>query len=73
LRKLVKLIINSIIGILLLFLINQIGETWNFHIGIKIFTTLFVRDFRNTGSNIISDIKAHNIEKDKLEFEGELL
>ena len=66
-KKLIKFIINSIIGVLLLLLINKIGVAWNFHIGINIFTILFVRDFRGTRSNIVGDIKA-NYLIDKLKF-----
>jgi len=67
LRKLIKLIINSIIGILLLFIINKVGEAWNFHIGINIFTSLFVRNFRSTRSDIVGDIKDYYI-RGKMEF-----
>jgi len=63
LKKLIKLIINSIIGILLLFLINKVGSIWNFHIGINVFTALFVRNFRCSRCDIVGDIKTYNIEK----------
>ena len=68
-KKLTKFIINSILGVLLLFLINEIGATWNFHIGINIFTSLFVRNFWNTRCNIVGNIKDYYI-KGKLEVVG---
>ncbi|MGN1327175.1 MAG: pro-sigmaK processing inhibitor BofA family protein [Clostridia bacterium] len=37
-----KLIINSILGVILLYLINLIGGIWGLHIGINIITTLVV-------------------------------
>ena len=41
-KWIVKLIINSIIGVILLYIINLIGGIWNFHIGINIITSVFV-------------------------------
>ena len=35
--KIVKLVINSIIGGVLIFLINLIGGLWGFHIGLNIY------------------------------------
>ena len=51
-KLIIKLIVNSIIGMLLIFLINKIGAIWNFHIGLNLFTSLFVRDTRNSWSDI---------------------
>ena len=34
--KIVKLVINSIIGGVLIFLINLVGGIWGFHIGLNI-------------------------------------
>jgi len=44
-----------------------VGEAWNFHIGINIFTSLFVRNFRSTRSDIVGDIKDYYI-RGKMEF-----
>ena len=41
-KKIWKLIINSIIGALGLYIINLVGGLFDFHIGINIFTILFV-------------------------------
>ena len=37
-----KLIINSILGVIILYLINLIGGIWGLHIGINVVTTLVV-------------------------------
>ena len=42
LKALFKLIINSVLGGLLIFIINLIGAVWNFHIGLNIGTALVV-------------------------------
>ena len=41
-KAILKLVINSILGILLLYIVNLIGELWNFHIGINVFTAIIV-------------------------------
>lgn len=41
-KKLIKLFFNSIIGGVIIFIINKIGAIWGFHIGLNIFTALFV-------------------------------
>ena len=40
LKALFKLIINSVLGGLLIFIINLIGAVWNFHIGLNIVTAI---------------------------------
>ena len=42
LKALFKLIINSFLGGLIIFIINTIGATWNFHIGLNVITALIV-------------------------------
>ena len=37
-----KLIVNSILGIVLIYVINIIGAIWQFHIGINVATALIV-------------------------------
>ena len=41
-KKILKLIINSILGGLTIFLINLVGGIWGFHIGLNIFTSILV-------------------------------
>ncbi len=42
LKKIVKLIGNSIVGALIIFLINLVGTSFNFHIGLSIINSVIV-------------------------------
>lgn len=42
LKKILKLVMNSILGGALILIINWIGAMFNFHIGLNIFTAIFV-------------------------------
>ena len=42
LKNILKLILNSILGGLSIFLINTIGSSFGFHIGINMITAIFV-------------------------------
>ena len=37
-----KLIVNSVLGGLLIFIINLIGSAWGFHIGLNVVTAVLV-------------------------------
>ena len=41
-KSIVKLILNSILGAVIIYIINKIGATWGFYIGLNIFTSIFV-------------------------------
>ena len=41
-KKILKLVINSILGGITIYLINLIGGTFGFHIGLNIFTSVLV-------------------------------
>ena len=41
-KKILKLVINSILGGVTIFLINLIGRIWGFHIGLNIFTSILI-------------------------------
>ena len=41
-KKIIKLIINSILGGALIYIINIIGEGYGFHIGLNIITSILV-------------------------------
>lgn len=43
-----KLILNSILGGILIWIINLIGGIWGFYIGINVWTSALVRLVRNT-------------------------
>ena len=56
LKKILKLIFNSILGGILIYIINIAGAAFNFHIGINIFTSIFVRNIRNPRCSFINYI-----------------
>ena len=41
-KKILKLILNSILGGIVIFLINLIGANFGFHIGLNIFTSIVI-------------------------------
>ena len=41
-KSIVKLILNSILGAVIIYIINKIGATWGFYIGLNLFTSIFV-------------------------------
>jgi len=47
-----KLVLNSLIGGIIIVIINCIGTAFNLNIGLNIFTSIFVRYTWNSGSNI---------------------
>lgn len=48
-----KLLLNSILGLLLIFLINSIGGSFNFHIGLNIITSIMVGIFGIPGAVLL--------------------
>jgi len=54
-KSFLKLVINSIFGGILIFLLNCIGISFNFHIGLNIITSMFIRDTRNSWSNFFGN------------------
>lgn len=57
LKKILKLVMNSMLGGILIFLINYIGIYFNnFHIGLNAITAIFIRDIRSSRSYIINYI-----------------
>lgn len=42
LKLIFKLVLNSILGGVLIFIINSVGTIWGFHIGLNIVTAIFV-------------------------------
>jgi len=41
-KKILKLVLNSVLGGLIIFIINLIGANFGFHIGLNIFTSVLV-------------------------------
>lgn len=46
LKWILKLIFNSILGGILIYIINIIGANWGFHIGLNFFTSILIRIIR---------------------------
>ena len=55
-KLIIKLIINTLLGGLLIVVINWIGAAFNLHIGLNICTALFVRNAWNSRSNTACNI-----------------
>ncbi|MCI8272860.1 MAG: hypothetical protein HFJ55_02110 [Clostridia bacterium] len=53
-KWILKLIFNSILGGILICIINWIGGIWGFHIGLNIYTSVLVRNIGNSRSNMLN-------------------
>ena len=42
LKKIIRLLLNSILGGFLIYIVNIIGSSFNFHIGLNVGTSIFV-------------------------------
>ena len=51
-KKILKLLLNSILGGITIYVINLIGGTFGFHIGLNFFTSIIVRIVGITRSNM---------------------
>lgn len=56
-KIIMKLITNSLLGALIIFLINCIGSFFNFHIGLNLITSIFVGILGLPGAIVIIIIK----------------
>ncbi len=54
LKKIIKLIINSILGGLLIAIINYIGISFNIHIGLNLLTAIFVGVLGIPGATLLA-------------------
>ncbi len=52
-----KLIINSILGVILLYIINLVGSMWGLHIGINVITALIVGILGIPGAILLTILK----------------
>lgn len=64
--KILKLVANSVLGAVLIYVINLIGNGFGFHIGLNFFTSILIRNFRNTRSNMYCYYKIINRIKKRL-------
>ena len=58
LKKILKLVLNSILGGISIFVINLIGSTFGFHIGLNFFTSILIRFVRITRSCLLNCCEA---------------
>ena len=56
-KWILKLVFNSVLGGVLIWIINIIGGVWGFHIGLNIYTSILVRFLGNTWSYFFDSIK----------------
>ena len=59
-KKILKLIFNSILGGICIFVINFIGGNFGFHVGLNFFTSILVRAIRFARSSVFNCCKAIN-------------
>lgn len=57
LKTIIKLVFNSILGGVLIYVINLIGTGYNFHIGLNIFTAIFVGILGIPGAVLLAILK----------------
>jgi len=56
-KTILKLVINSVLGGLVIFIINFVGSFWGFHIGLNLITSIFVGLLGIPGAIVIVIIK----------------
>ena len=54
LKKILKLIFNSILGGICIFIINLVGSNFGFHIGLNFFTSILIRIIRLARSSLFN-------------------
>ena len=60
LKKILKLVLNSILGGICIFIINLIGSNFGFHIGLNFFTSILIRIIRITRISVLNYYKVIN-------------
>lgn len=60
LRKILKLVLNSILGGIVISIINLVGANFGFHIGINFFTSILVRNTWTSWSSLLNSYKIIN-------------
>ena len=60
LKKILKLIFNSVLGGICICVINLIGSAFGFHIGLNFFTSIVIRLIRPTRSSLFNCCKVIN-------------
>ena len=58
-KWILKLVFNSVLGGVIIWIINMVGGVWGFHIGLNIYTSILVRFLRNTWCSCSNSIKVN--------------
>ena len=58
--KILKLVLNSVLGAFLIYIINLIGSGFDFHIGLNFFTSILIRNIRNSRCSLYCYYKIIN-------------
>lgn len=56
-KKIIKLVFNSVLGGICIYIINLVGSMYNFHVGLNIFTSIIVGLLGIPGAVLIVIIK----------------
>ena len=56
-KTILKLVVNSILGGITIYIINLIGSIWGFHIGLNLITSIFIGILGIPGAIVIVIIK----------------
>ena len=59
-KKILKLVFNSILGGICIFIINLIGSSFGFHIGLNFFTSILIRLVRTSWRSLFNHCKIIN-------------
>lgn len=59
-KWILKLAFNSVLGGILIWIINFVGGIWGFHIGLNIYTSVLVRIVGDAGCNFFDFIKINS-------------
>ncbi len=65
-KKILKLIVNSVLGGVLIYIINFCGASVGFHIGLNIGTSIFVGILGVPGAVFFNNLKAYDIKTQKV-------
>lgn len=60
LKKVLKLALNSILGGITIYIINLVGASFGFHIGLNFFTSIVIRIIRFTRNSLFNCCKIIN-------------
>ncbi len=60
-KKILKLVLNSIIGGVTIYIINLVGGAFGFHIGLNFFTSIIIRTIRLARSSMLNNSKTFNL------------